>query len=222
MVSSTIMPSRRTMRRSAWDGDLRIVRHQHQGRTAGAIPLQQQIEHMGAVLGVEIARRFVGKNDGRLENEGASQGNALLLAARKLDGIVMHAIAEAYTAQQIGGCGAAVPRAVQLMRQQNVFERGESRYQLKGLEDEAQLSAAHLGQLVFRQAADLGAIDQDFALRRRIQARQEPQQRAFAAAGSAHDGHELPGGDQQIDVLEDLDRPAAVPNRLFQPTHFNH
>src|SRR5271168_3431303 len=37
-------------------GDLCIVGHQYQGRTAGAISLEQEIEYMGAVLGVEIAR----------------------------------------------------------------------------------------------------------------------------------------------------------------------
>ena len=63
---------------------------------------------------------------------------------------MIHAVAEAYTAQQVFGCDAAVPRAVQFMRQENVFERGECRYQLKRLEDETQLLTAYLGKLIFR------------------------------------------------------------------------
>ena len=110
------------------------------------------------------------------------------------------------------GRGAAVPSAVQFVRQQNVFERSECRYQLKRLEDEAQFTAAYFGQLVFRQAADFGAIDQHIALGGRIQSCQQPQQRALAASRSAHDGDELPGRDQQIDLLEDLDRPVAIAN----------
>jgi hypothetical protein len=46
--------------------DLRIVSHQDQGCSAGPVPFEQQIENVGAILGVEIASGFVGKDDGRL------------------------------------------------------------------------------------------------------------------------------------------------------------
>ena len=107
----------------------------------------------------------------------------------------MQAIGETYTAQQIGGCGAAVPGAIQLMRKQDIFQGCQRRYQLKRLEDKAQFSAAHFGQLIFRQMADLSAIDEHLSLCGRVQSSQEPQQRALAAPRCAHDGNELPGRD---------------------------
>jgi hypothetical protein len=102
-------------------GDLGIVSHQDQGRTAGAVPFEQQIENVSAVLGVEIASGFVGKDDGRLQDEGSGQCNPLLFTTRKLDWVVMHAISKAYTAQEIRSGGAAIAGSIQFVRQEDVF-----------------------------------------------------------------------------------------------------
>ena len=96
------------------------------------------------------------------------------------------------------------------MRQQDVFQGGEGRDELEGLEDEAQFSAAHFGQLVFGQTAYLDAVDQDLAFGGGVEAGQESQQGAFAASRGTHDGHELAGRDQEINFLEDLDGSVAV------------
>ncbi len=53
-----------------------------------SLPVQpgQQVEHEASVLGVEVARRFVGDEQGRTMNQRAGHGRALHLAARELLG----------------------------------------------------------------------------------------------------------------------------------------
>src|SRR5580693_3764405 len=70
-------------------GESRIVRYQDQGRAFALVEGKQQLEHVPAILAVEISGGFVSQQDGRTDHEGARQGNALLLAARKLDRIVI-------------------------------------------------------------------------------------------------------------------------------------
>ena len=53
-------------------------------------------------------------------------------------------------------------RGVKLVRQQDVFERGKCRDELVGLEDKADRLAAHLGEAVFFEMADVDAVEEDF------------------------------------------------------------
>jgi len=68
-----------------------IVRD-HADRRAAAVQLTQQPHHSFAVLGVEVAGWFVSKQDRRSTDEGARYGNALLLTAGKLRGVMLHAM----------------------------------------------------------------------------------------------------------------------------------
>jgi hypothetical protein len=61
----------------------------------------QQLEHVGAGPGVEVAGRLVGEDDGRFGDEGTGDGDALLLAAGELGGPVGAAIAEADGVDQL-------------------------------------------------------------------------------------------------------------------------
>src|ERR1700722_13924211 len=144
-------------------GVLWIVGYQHQRCSADAITLQQEIEDMAAVGGIEVAGGFVGEDDRRLQYKGAGQGDALLLSSGKLNGIVMHAVGQAYAAQQIGCDVAAVSIAVEFVGEEDVFESRERGDELEGLEDETQLLASHFGQPVFRETADFDSVDEDFA-----------------------------------------------------------
>jgi hypothetical protein len=81
--------------------------------------------------------------------------------------------------------------AAQLRRKQNVFLSGESWHQLIGLKHEADLPAAHSRQSVFSQMGYVGSIEDDAARCDRVQPRHQAQERAFAAAGGAHDGKKL-------------------------------
>ncbi len=97
------------MRRVACAGQRGIVRDQHKRCAFAAVELQQKIEHVLAVGAVEIAGGLVGEHDGRPQNKGAGQRHALLLAARKLDGIVIQAAAEADGVEQRARALRALP-----------------------------------------------------------------------------------------------------------------
>ena len=63
--------------------------NEHERRPAMAIERDQQIEDVGAVPRIEIARRLVGQQEPRFVGEGARDRNPLLLAAGELRWIVV-------------------------------------------------------------------------------------------------------------------------------------
>ena len=60
------------------------------------------------------------------------------------------------------------------------------------------------------QAAEVGALDDDFAGRRRVEPAGEVEQRGLAGARRAHDGDELAGCDRQADRAQRVDRGLAA------------
>ena len=73
------------------------------------------------------------------------------------------------------------------------------------LEDEADFAAAQHGHVVFVEAGDVFAVQQNVAGGRAVQAGQQTQQRAFAAARWSHDGDELAVLDLEIDSAQNVD-----------------
>ena len=65
-------------------GDDRVVGDEDGGRAEFAVNALDRLEHEHAGLAVERAGRFVAQQDVRLLRNGARDGDALLLAARKL------------------------------------------------------------------------------------------------------------------------------------------
>jgi hypothetical protein len=61
----------------------RVMRN-HADRCAFSMQLPKEVHHSFAVSRIQVSRRFVGKQDGRLSAQGARHGNALLLTAGKL------------------------------------------------------------------------------------------------------------------------------------------
>ena len=62
------------------------------------------LEHahdLDAGLAVEVAGRFVGQQEGRLVDQGAGDGHALLLAAGKLVGMVVGAVGESHDLERL-------------------------------------------------------------------------------------------------------------------------
>src|SRR5262245_23867568 len=63
--------------------EARIVRDHTNGR-AFLVQLLKQLHDRFAVVGVQVSRRFVSEQDGRMAAQGSCNGYALLLTARKL------------------------------------------------------------------------------------------------------------------------------------------
>ena len=60
----------------------------------------QQVEDQVAGAAVEVAGRFVGKQQGRLHDQGPGQGGPLLFAAGEFDDLVIAAVVEFDPGQQ--------------------------------------------------------------------------------------------------------------------------
>ena len=82
--------------------------------------------------------------------------------------------------------------------------------QVEGLEDEADVAAAQLGQRLVAHRGDVLAADVDGALGRAVEAGEQVHQRRLAGARRAHDGGELAGGDVQRDAAQGVDGGLAL------------
>src|SRR3954469_8135365 len=133
-----------------------VVRDHHHGRSVLLVQLLENAHDLVAHGGVEIAGRLVGEHDARLSDDGARDGDALLLAAGELRRKVMNARRKSDAIERrqreflpLAGCDLAIQQ-----RDLHVVEHRQIRDEVEALEHEAELLVAHL-----RQRAVAGAID---------------------------------------------------------------
>ena len=92
-------------------------------------------------------------------------------------------------------------------RERQVFQDGHIREQVKMLEDHAHLAAMEIEIDLF--VGDVDAVEPDGAGRRHLKQVQTAQQRRFAGAGRADDGHDLAAVDAEVAVVQGLDGAAV-------------
>ena len=173
-----------------------------EGGALFAVEFDEEVEDDAAVGGVEVAGRFVGEEDGGLDHEGASEGDALLFAAGELDGVVGGAVEEADLAEKLLCTGAAVAGfAGEFMREEDVFFGGEGGDELVALKDEADFGAADAGHVVLFQVGDIGAVEEDAASGWSVETGEEAEQCALAAAGCTHNCDKFAMRDLEGDPL---------------------
>ena len=104
----------------------------------------EDLHHLDAGAGVEVAGRLVGEQDRRLGHQRARDRDALLLAARQLVGMMLGRFSRPDRGQRrhrpppaLRRRDAAVVRVQQ--RQLDVLERRRARQQVEALEHEADL-----------------------------------------------------------------------------------
>ena len=81
------------------------------GHAALAVELDDELVHLLAGVGVEVAGRLVGEEHARLHDERARQRHALLLAAGQLARAMGQAVAEADAIEQLLGARGRPRRA---------------------------------------------------------------------------------------------------------------
>ena len=183
----------------------------HDQRAAGLVDrLAQERQHGPPGARVERAGRLVGEHDARLADEGARDGDALLLAARELGRSVAAALVEADAVQDVADDGPAQPLAGEPRRQRDVLLGGQRAEQVEGLEDEADPLAAQAGEGSLVETVELELVEVDAALRRPVQARGDLQQRRLPGARRAHDRGERAAGHGQRDAVEGAHLPVAA------------
>ena len=95
--------------------------------------------------------------------------------------------------------------AAELERDRDVFEGGHRRDQVKGLEDDADPSAAQPGERVLAEPAEIVAVDPHPSGARPLQPAEHHHQGRFARARRADDAHRLAGADLERDAAENVD-----------------
>ena len=111
---------------------------------ASRLSAVSSVHDVAAGRRVEVAGRLVGEDDLRAGDDGPRDGDALLLAAGKLVGVVAGAVGQADLVERLerqapplGGRHAAIDQ-----RQLDVLDRRGARQQVEALEDEADEMAA--------------------------------------------------------------------------------
>ena len=124
-------------------GEVLFVRYEEDGVTRG-VYLVEEVHDFVAGAGVEGAGRLVGEDDGRLVDEGARNGHALLLAAGQLVGPVVNALGQAHGVEGAGGLLAALVRrqAAVDQRQLDIAQGIGAGQEVKGLKYKADLLIA--------------------------------------------------------------------------------
>ena len=168
-----------------------------------------------AIVRVEVAGRLVGPHDRGLGDEGAGDGDALLLTAGQLVRTVLRAVAEP-DAIEHRRCAARVPRSISIPLSSSgssTFSTADSTgIRLKLWKMKPMCVGAVLGARPVAHLVDVVALDMDGAAVDVVEARQAVEQRRLAATRRPHDGHEFTGLDAEVDVVQrwDFDDARAV------------
>ena len=158
----------------------------------------QQRQHLLAGLVVQRAGRFVAQQNFGVFGQRPRNGNALLLAARKLGREIVLALAQADLVQH----GVGVQRVAADFRcQLHVFARGQVLHQVIKLEHKADVVPAVGRQPFLVKAADALAVQQNGAGVAGIHAAQHVEHRRLAGARRAEDDAELAFFDGEADMV---------------------
>ena len=135
----------------------RAVGNQHH-RASGPVKLRQMPDHLGGIFRVEVGGRLVGEDEIGSRNHGPRDGDTLLLAPGELVGSPIGHSLQTHLGEHLLHPSAALGRG-HLLKQHDildVFDHVENGDQVVGLEDEADMIAAEVGQLVAAHVANAG------------------------------------------------------------------
>jgi len=176
------------------------VGDEHEGCAGRGVQFKEQVDDGTARFIVEVAGRFVGKEDFRPVDEGTGQGHPLLLAAGELVGVVVEALAQADAFEAFGGGRSGAADPAQFEWHEDVFPCGERGEELETLENKSRGGIAQGGERVLVEVVEVVSVEQDGACIRPVETGAESEQSCFAAAGRPDNGAVGTGGQIEPDV----------------------
>ena len=187
------------------DHDGRLAVERRRPRAAARGPRRRTSESRLPVG--SSANRTVGR-----EISARAIGDALLLAAGELARPVVAALGEADALDQRVERPRGRPCAPAIASGSRMFSSArERRQQVEGLEDEADVLAAQLGELACRSSSVMSSPPIVHGARgRAVEAGEQVHQRRLARARRAHDGGELAGGHVERDAAQRVDGGLAL------------
>ena len=166
---------------------------------AAAVKVPQDLQHVGAGLGIQCAGRLVGHDNGGMGGDGPGNGHPLLLAAGHFGGLVVGPVVHLHLAEGLHGHflppGGRDPLIDQ--RKGHVFQGVQLLNEVIALKDKADLPVPDVGQLLVAQPCHVGSVQMVVPVGRHIQTAQHIHEGGLSAAGGAHNGDEFAAVDAQ-------------------------
>ncbi len=201
-------------------GQRRIMGDQKQRRPLLGRRLEDEIGDVAAGCGVEIAGRLVGNQKPWLHDQGASDGDALLLAARHLRRIMRQPLTEADAAEHVTGAVEGGIDAGQFQRHGDILQSRHGLHEMKRLENEADIAAAEGRQFVFAKPGIVSTGNGDPAGIDALQAGDDHQQGGLSGARRPDKPDGLAATDSQADAAKHMNARRAGAQRqidIFKP-----
>ena len=157
--------------------------------------------HLHAQFGVEIGQGLVEQERVGRAHDGAAHRHALALAAGQLARPPVEQRAQLEDSGDLFDLGGdlLLGQAAHAQAVGDVLAHGHVRIERVGLEHHRDVAVLGL------DLADVALSDKDVAFGLRFEARDDAQQRRFAAARGAQDHHEFAVGDFAVDAMDDRD-----------------
>jgi len=187
-----------------------IVGNEDQRGALRAVQFQHQFDDLAASGGVEVAGRFICKKNLGLDDEGARNRDALLLAAGEVFRKMRHTMFETDPPQGLRSALFRIGCALQFQWQHYVFQCAQCGQQLEGLEHEAGKASAQTRAAVFVVGEDVRAVQEHRTAGGGIETRQQAQQRGLAGTGCAEDRQAVARLDRETCLVQDGQRLVAT------------
>src|SRR5947209_8641008 len=172
------------------------------------VQLPEQADDLLAGARVQVAGRLVAHQDRGIVGQSARDGDALLLPAGKLRGMVIQPVRQPDAPEQLGGAlmalGGAHPVDIQ-QRQLDVLQCRGAREQVEVLKDEAEPLIAQPRPLIDRHGSDLLASEAIAAGGGTVEAAEDIHQRRFSRAGRSDQREILARLDGERHAVQRLD-----------------
>ena len=181
-----------------------------------------KVENRGRRRRVERAGRLVAEDDLRVGRQSAGDGDALLLAAGKLAGVVVLPVRQADDFEQLVDAlfNLRALHAGDFHREGDVAAHIPLREQIEMLEDHRDL-LAELAERLRAERGEILAVDDDAARGRLFQKVDAAHQRRFARAGHADDAENVALLDVQVDIFQGVYRLGFPLEGLCQVVQLN-
>lgn len=177
----------------------------HDDGLALSVELCEEIHDLASRDGVEIPGWFIRENDFRIIEEGAGDGDALLLSSGELAGHTRELVGESESVHErrrscesFGGIGSRIDS-----RECDVFEGIEAREEIELLEDEPDFAIADIGEcLIVAEIRYIVSLEEESASGEGMEESDNIEERGFARPTLAHERDEFSFADDKIDIPE--------------------
>ena len=134
----------------------------HYDGGAFLVQLRKQLHHLLAILGIQVSRRLIDKNQLRMRQDGTGDGGALLLTARKLRWEMLGTVGYRYSLHHVlGTLTALLARYSHIQKRQlDVLHHIQLIYQVETLEHKTYHTSSYQGTLALLQRAHILAVEQ--------------------------------------------------------------